>query len=322
MENTEINQIYTASKKFDFEKIKDLSYGENLHQKAALYRNDNMVDYEVIGEKELTYNNILDITEAVNIVSEFYDVNCVAIVNHNKPCAVALGTSIYDAYTKAFDCDPISSFNGIVAFSKPIMDDIVTHLNSMDIEAIVAPAFSPKVIESFKDNPSIKLVRLKTPLKDYKNYLSEEIAVTPFGVLIQDFNKSELDKDKFKVVTKTKPTAEQIEDAVFAWKIAKYAKTTSVVIAKDFKTAAISQGHTNVINAVENALNYACDGSKEAVLSTDSVLRSEECIYAAVQGRIGLIIQPGGTLKDEKLIEICDKYNISMITTGIRNYRQ
>lgn len=309
-------------KSFNFEKIKDLPYGENPHQKAAIYKNDRMVNYEVINDKELTFNNILNITEAVNIVSEFYDVNCVAMVRHNKPCAVALGRSLYDAYTKAFDCDPVSSFYGVVGFSKSVDADVAKHLNSMAVEVVVAPDFDEKAIELFKDNHDIKLVKLNTSLKEYKRLNVEEVILTPFGTLVQNCNNRELDKDNFKVVTREKPTAEQIEDAIFTWKVVKHAKTSAVVIARDFKTSAITQGKTNSLAAVENALDYACDNSKEAVLASDSVLPSEDCIYAAVQGRISLIIQPGGCVKDQKIIELCDKYGIAMITTGIRNYRQ
>ncbi len=309
-------------KSFNLEKIKDLPYGENPHQKAAIYKNDTMVEYQVINDKELTFNNILNITEAVNVVSEFYDVNCAAMVRHNKPCAVALGRTIYEAYTKAFDCDPVSSFYGVVGFSQTVDVEVAKHLNSMSVEVVVAPAFDAQAIELFKDNSAIKLVKLNTPLKEYRKLTNEEIIITPFGTLVQNSNQSELKKDTFKVVTKTKPTAEQIEDAIFAWKVVKHAKTSSVVITKDFKTTAISQGNTNSLAAVESALNYACDGSKDAILASDSVMPSEDCIYAAVQGRISLIIQPGGIIKDQKLIEVCDKYNIAMITTGIRNYRQ
>ena len=190
----------------------------------------------------------------------------------------------------------------------------------MSVEVIVAPDYDGDVINLFEDNSDIKLVKLNTSLKEYKCLNIEEIISTPFGILIQDKNNSELDKDMFKVVTKEKPTPEQIEDAVFAWKVVKYAKTNSIVIAKDFKTSAIAQGHTDTLKAVESALNYSCDNAKEAIMASDSVLHSEDCIYSAIQSRISLIIQPGGSVKDEQLIEICNKYGISMITTGIRNY--
>ena len=309
-------------KTFNFEKVRDLQYGENPHQKGAVYKTERMVDYEVINGRELSYNDILNVTEAANIVSEFYDVNAVSIIRHTKPCGVALGRSIYDAYTKAFDCDPVSSFYGTVGFSKAVDLEVAKHLNSMSVEVIIAPDFMPDAVELFQDNSDIKLVKLNTSLKDYKKLTREEVIMSPFGALVQDSNSSELDKDMFKVVTREKPTAEQIEDAVFAWKVVKYAKTNSAVIARDFKTVAISQGQTNAIVAVEQALSYACDNSKEAVLASDATIHAEDCIYSAVQGRISLIIQPGGSVKDQKIIDVCDKYGISMITTGIRNYKQ
>ena len=139
----------------------------------------------------------------------------------------------------------------------------------MAVEVIVAPDYSKEAIEIFNDNPDIKLVKLNTPLKEYRQLAREDVIMSPFGTLVQDSDSSELDKDMFKVVTREKPTKEQIEDAIFAWKVVKYAKTNSAVIARDFKTVAISQGQTNAIVAVEQALNYACDNSKEAVLAYD-----------------------------------------------------
>lgn len=309
-------------KTLSFEKVKDLKYGENPHQKGAIYKTERMVNYEVLNEKELSFNDVLNVTEATNIVSEFFDVNAVSIIRHTKPCGVALGRSIYDAYTKAFDCDPISSFYGTVGFSKPVDAEVAKHLNSMAVEVIVAPDFNNDALEIFKDNPEIKLVKLNTPLKEYRKLAREDVILSPFGALVQDSDLSELDKDMFKVVSREKPTKEQIEDAIFAWKVVKYAKTNSAVIARDFKTVAIAQGQTNAIVAVEQALNYACDNSKEAVLASDATIHAEDCIYSAVQGRISLIIQPGGSVKDQKIIETCDKYGIAMITTGIRNYKQ
>ena len=309
-------------KTLNFEKVRDLKYGENPHQKGAIYKTERMIDYEVINGKELSFNDILNVTEATNIVSEFYDVNAVSIIRHTKPCGVALGRSIYDAYTKAFDCDPISSFYGTVGFSKPVDIEVAKHLNSMAVEVIIAPDYTPDAVDFFNDNNDIKLVKLNTSLKDYRRLTREEVIMSPFGALVQDSDSSELDKDMFKVVTREKPTAEQIEDAIFAWKVVKYAKTNAAVIARDFRTSAISQGQTNAIIAIEQALNYACDNSKEAVLASDATIHAEDCVYSAVQGRISLIIQPGGSVKDQNIIETCDKYGIAMITTGIRNFRQ
>ncbi len=325
-------------KNFSFEKVQDLRYGENPHQEAGLYKlstphpnphpsrgegesSHHVADYEVLWGKEFSYNNILDITAAVNIVSEFYDVPAVAIVKHTAPCGVALGKTLLEAYHKAFDCDPISAFGGIIAFSQPVTKKIAELLNSVFLEVVIAPDFDEDALEILQGKKNLRIVKLNTTLEDYKKIQTEEIKITPFGVLIQNSDKKELDSDTFKVVTKAKPTAEQIEDAIFAWKVAKHAKSNAIVIAKDFKTLAIGQGQTNRVCAMEWALDYACDGSKDAVIASDGFFPAIDNIQAAAQGRIALIIQPGGSIKDKDVIAEADKYKIAMITTGIRHFR-
>lgn len=317
----EVFGVANETKNFAFEKVQDLRYGENPHQKAALYSNGNEVNYEILWGKELSYNNILDMTAAVNIVSEFFDVNAVTIVKHLAPCGVALGKDILDAYQKAFDCDPISAFGGIVAFSRKVNVEVAKLLHSVFLEVVIAPEFDEEALEILKGKKNLRIVKLNTSLEDYKKVANEEIKITPFGVLIQDSDKKDLDKDTFKVVSKTKPTTEQIEDAVFAWKVVKHAKSNAIVIAKDLKTLAIGQGQTNRVGAFEWALDYACDGSKDAVAASDGFFPAVDNIQAAAQGRIALIIQPGGSIKDSDVIAEADKYNISMITTGIRHFK-
>lgn len=302
-------------------KIADLKCGENSHQYAKLYNADLTVAYTVLNDKKLGYNNILNLTEVLNLASEFYDVNAVAIVRHTKPCGVALGRTIYEAYTKAFDCDPMSSYNGTVGFSQTVDYDSAKHLNSMAVEAVIAPDYEPKALELLKENAHLKIVQLNSSLKSYKKMLFEEIKVTPFGVLLQNRDDADLDVNKFKVVTRVKPTVEQVEDSVFGWKVVKHAKTNSAVVVKDLQTLAIGQGYTNALAAIEGTLNVVADSAKDAILVSDEMISSEDCIYAAVQNRIGLIIQPGGSMKDDKIIEMCDKYDISMIMTGISSYK-
>lgn len=308
-------------KEYQFSELQKLKYGENPHQKANLCFYKGMVDYEVLFGKELSYDNILNLNEVTKLLSEFYDVNAVAITKHKNCCGVALGKNIEDAYAKAFDCDPVGAFYGTIGFSKTVNLETVKHVSSMGVKVVVAPDFATDAMNYMRENSSVKAVRLYTSLKDFKNIGSEDVKITPFGVLVQDKNNKELDKDLFKVVTKTKPTKEQIEDAIFAWKVAKYTQTDSAVIVKDFATKGIAQGQSNSALAIEQALNFACDGSKEAILATDGILYSQDAIFAAAQARISLIIQPGGSEKDKELIALADKYNIAMITTGIRNHR-
>lgn len=323
---TKLSEIFcgensSETKKYSFEKIQDLRYGENPHQDAGLYQSPSLVDYEILWGKELSYNNILDMTGAVNIVSEFYDVPAVAIVKHTAPCGVALGKDIQDAYQKAFDCDPISAFGGIIAFSQTVTNEIAKLLSAVFLEVVIAPNFEEEALELLKSKKNLRIVKLNTSLEEYKKIANDEVKITPFGTLIQSADKKELDKDTFKVVTTTKPTAEQIEDAIFAWKVAKHAKSNAIVIAKDFKTLAIGQGQTSRICAMEWALDFACDGTKDAVIASDGFFPAIDNIQSAAQGRIGLIIQPGGSIKDKDVIAEADKYKMAMITTGIRHFR-
>lgn len=307
-------------KLFDAEPIA-LKYGENPHQKAFFYKTDDSANMENLSDVEISYNNMLDINCAVKVSAEFFDVNAAVIVKHNTPSGVALGKSLNEAYLKAFDTDPISTFGAAIAFSKPVDKEIAKHATSVCLDSVIAPDFEPEALEILKKNKDLRIIKLNTPLKEIRTMQEQEIHITPFGTLVQETDSKELDKDTFKVVTKTKPDTEMIEDMVFAWKIAKHVKTNAVVIAKDFKTLSIVGGQTSRIDAVETALNRACDGAKKAVIACDGFIPSIDSIQAAAQCRISGIIQTGGADKDKEIIACADKYEITMITTGIRHFK-
>ena len=302
-------------------KAKNLRYGENPHQEASIYYTNNTIDYEILNGKELSYNNILDVTACTNILSEFYDVNACVIIKHNTPCGVALGKNIQESWEKALDCDPLSAFGGIVGFTQVVNEDVAKQLTAMFLEVIIAPDYTIKALEQLKTKKNLRVIKLNTTLEEYKNHLTRDIRITPFGTIIQTADKGELDVNNFKVVTKAKPTQEMVEDMIFAWKVAKHAKSNAIVVAKDFKAIGIGQGQTSRVDAFEIALNKACDGSKDAVAASDGFLPAIDNIHVAAQGRIAAIIQPGGSIKDEEVIKTADKYNIAMITTGMRHFR-
>ena len=318
---SELSEDKEKYRTFFLNKEGGLRYGENPHQSASLYKYNEIADYDFLNGKELSYNNILDMTAAINIVSEFFDVPAVAIVKHNTPCGVALGKSIEEAYLKAFDTDPISAFGGIIAFSQKVNKEIAKHASSVFLEVLIAPDYDADALELLKTKKNLRIIKLNTPLKDFKNLVEKDIKVTPFGTLVQDIDRKELDKETFKVVSKKKPDAEMIEDMVFAWKVAKHVKSNAIVVAKDFKTLAICGGQTSRIDAMEIALNRACDAAKDAVIASDGFFPAIDNIQAAAQCRIAGIIQPGGSIKDKEVIDAADKYDIVMITTGIRHFR-
>ena len=303
-------------------KKQNLRYGENPHQKAALYDfGEQLVDYEVLGGKELSYNNIVDVTSALNIVSEFFDVNAAVIIKHTNPSGVALGKTLEEAWDRALDCDPLSAFGGIVAFSKKVDLNIAQKLTKMFLEVVIAPDFEEGAIEQFKTKKNLRIIKINTPLEKYKQFTEKEIKLTPFGALVQDKDIKELDVETFKVVTKEKPTAEMIEDMVFAQKIAKHLKSNAIVIVKDLKTIGICGGQTSRVGAVEIALMRVTDSAKDAILASDGFFPATDNITVAAQHRIKGIIQPGGSIKDKEVIDLADKLNICMITTGIRHFK-
>ena len=307
-------------KLFDVEPVV-LKYGENPQQKAYIYNNDENAQFENLSDIELSYNNLLDLNCAVRLASEFYDVNAVVIVKHNTPCGVALGKSLNEAYLKAFDTDPISTFGAVVAFSKPVDKEIAKHASSVYLDAVIAPDFDNDALETLKKNENLRIIKLSTELKVIRTMMDKEIVLTPFGTLVQETDNKELDKDTFKVTTKKKPDTEMVEDMVFAWKIAKHVKSNAVVVAKNFKTLSIVGGQANLVDAMETALNRACDGTKEAIVAVDGPVSTVDNLHSAAQGRISGIIQTGGSVKDKDISVIADKYNMVVISTGIRHFK-
>ena len=289
----------------NFEFIKNLEHGSNKQQMATLNRVTDIIDYET--KYELTYNDIIGLTKVLEVASEFYDVKAVVIAKCTQLTGVALGTDLSDALVKAIDCNPVDALSGVIAFTDCIDKKIAMQLNAGHL--IIAPEYTDEAVELLEKN-SIRYVILNTPLKDFKNYIDKEITLTPFGALIQESNKTELTKDNFKVVTKTKPSVEQVEDSIFAWKIAKYVKSNAIIVAKNFKTLAIAQGLQS--QSVEFAMNYACDTAKESVMASDLPITVSD-FNAAVQNRVSMFILPGVT---QEIIKLADKYEKVIITTG------
>ena len=305
----------------EFEKVQDLRYGENPHQSAALYKmGDNAIDFDLLNGKELSFNNIADMAAAFNLVSEFIGVYACAIIKHANPCGVALGDNVADAYQRALDCDPISAFGGIVAFNQKVDLKTAKMMKEIFLEVIIAPDFEKEAVDLLKQKKNLRLVRVNEDVLTYKQTSLLDIKNTKFGTLIQTKEDVELNKDTFKVVTKTKPDEEMVEDMIFAWKVVKHVKSNAIVVVKNKKLLGIGMGQTSRIASMEIALNQACDESKDAVVASDGFFPAVDNIQAAAQGRIAAIIQPGGSIKDNDVISECDKYNIAMITTGTRHF--
>lgn len=304
-------------------KITDLRYGENPHQKAALYglaKKD--VDFEYLHGKELSYNNILDMQAAWNIVTEFTENSACVIVKHNNPCGVAISTrSVQDAFQRALDTDPLSAFGGVVAFNRTVTGAVAKVMKEIFLEVIIAPDFEPEAFETLSSKKNLRLVKRALPEMKPGQLEYKQVADDLFLVQGVDEKKVSQQEKLFKIATDKKPTDTQLEDMVFAWKIVKHVKSNAIVLAKEGKTVGIGGGQTSRIGALENALKLACEQAKGAVLASDGFLPHEDNIYAAAQARVGAIIQPGGSVKDSEVIKLANQYNIPMITTGVREFK-
>ena len=282
--------------------------GENLSQTAGFEPNDKTIDYET--SKNLSYADVISLSKGLDVISEFYDVLAAATVTPAGVCAVSLGKDLTEAVTNVMDSNPIDFMASTIVLSNEVDSDLAKMLKETHI--VAAPKFTKNAIEYFETH-DVCYVTIQTPLKDYKKYLSNEVVITPLGTLTQTPNLSELEKDSFKVVSKTKPSVEQVEDAVFAWKVAKHASSRAIVVAKDLKTTAIAQGLQSA--SIEYALDYSCDRSKEAILACDTPISIHD-LNVSIQGRISLVVIP---FASKEIIQAADKYNLAIITTGFTN---
>ena len=301
--------------------IESLSCGANLHQAAGISKITDGVEYEILSRnKDLEYIDYINLSENTKILGEFFDVNSAVITKEGFVCAVALGSDTNDAFSKVMDSDPVSITNATAGFSKEVDLESAKLLKSLKIRNVVSSGFSKEAFSYLLDT-DINMVLIKTPLHELQGFCAKDIKVTPFGILVQEQNTSKLSKDNFKVVSVAKPTQQQIEDAVFGWKVSKHLKSSCVVVAKDLSAKAIVQGRSNMVVAVESAMDLACESSKDAVMVLDCPIETSQVLNTAIQGRIGLIVESGDGSKSGDILKQADKYGISMIFTKIRNKR-
>lgn len=308
-------------KNFSLEKIQNLRYGENPHQKAALYSYENELNWNLLNGKEMSYNNFLDSTAALELAAEFFDVPACVIVKHTNPCAVALSSDINSSWDKALDSDPISPFGGVVAFTKKVTVELAKKLTAMFLEVIIAPDYYEDALLELKKKKNLRVLKINTPFEEILKFVNEEVKFTPFGALVQQKDTKELSPETFKVVTKKKPEQKEVEDMIFAFKVVKHVKSNAIVVAKDLRTLGICGGQTNRVSSVEIALNRVCDSPKGSIIASDGFFPAVDNIEVAAQNRVAAIIQPAGSIKDKDVIEAADKFEISMITTGIRHFK-
>jgi len=314
-------EIFPKNLVLSFEKLFDLRYGENPHQKASFYKESlktsGLINLKQIQGKELSFNNLLDLESAFSLVKEFAG-PCAVIVKHNNPCGVAEDKTLDKAYLNAFRCDSLSAFGGIVALNRKM--DLKTAkviLKSGFLECIVAPGFEEKALELFKEKKNLRLIELND-LSKQKEWDFKRVSG---GLLLQEKDLDSVDLNNLKVVTKTKPNQAQLKSLIFAFKVSKHVKSNAIVLAKGTKTVGIGAGQMSRVDSVIIAIRKAGKSVSGSCLASDAFFPKEDAVLKAIKAGITSIIQPGGSIADEKIIKICDKYKIPMVFSGIRHFK-
>ncbi len=301
-------------------KVLPLRYGENPQQKAAFFKDPlkkGIADAKQLNGKELSYNNILDIDVAYRIMSEFKDTVC-AIIKHNTPCGVAKGSDIVEAYKKALSCDPISAFGGIIGINSTIDEALASEITKRFYEVVVAYGYTKNALEILRKKKNLRVIAVDK----IDNLTFKEIRSVVGGYLVQD-NDAPM-KFEYEVVTKTKPTKEQIEDLAFAFKVSKFVKSNAIVYAKDGKTLAIGGGQTSRIDSAKFAaqkakeLNINLDG---CVMASDGFFPFKDSVEFAHSQKVAAIVEPGGSIRDNEVIEAADQFEIPLLFTHMRHFR-
>ena len=306
----------------EFAKMQDLRYGENPHQKAAFYRDAKgaagLSAMKQLWGKELSFNNILDLNAAVNIVKEF-ELPAAVFIKHNNPCGVSENKDILKAYKDAWACDTLSAFGGIVSVNRKIdLALAVLIAKSGFLECIVCPEFAPDALALLKDKKNLRLLELPGILE--KNQGLDFKRVNG-GLLLQDDDTLTFDERALKAVTKKKPTAKEMESLIFSWKVAKHVKSNAIILVRGTKTVGIGAGQMSRVDSVFISTKKAGALAAGSVLASDAFFPKEDAIQLAAKYKIKAIIQPGGSIADEAIIKMADKYKIAMVCTGIRHFR-
>ena len=308
-------------------KKQDLRYGENSHQSAAFYVENNIQEASVatatqLNGKELSFNNIADTDAALECVKEFDEPACV-IVKHANPCGVALGENILEAYDRAFKTDPTSAFGGIIAFNREL--DATTAQAIIDrqfVEVIIAPSVSQAATDIVATKKNVRLL----VCGDWAGQLTEgyDFKRVNGGLLIQERDFGMVDMEDLKVVSKVQPTEAQLRDLMFCWKVAKYVKSNAIVYCKDSMTIGVGAGQMSRVYSAKIAGIKAADEDLEvagSVMASDAFFPFRDGIDAAAAAGIKAVIQPGGSMRDDEVIAAADEHGIAMVFTGMRHFR-
>ena len=301
-----------------YKKVSDLRYGENPHQSAAYYvstvENGAMKDFEQLGGKELSFNNLRDMDLCWKVVNEFKNEMACCAVKHSTPCGVAIGNTAVETYTKTFECDPVSIFGGIVAMNYKVDAATAEELGKTFLEIVMAVDFEEKALEIIRQKKNLRIIKIKNPVSDKQTWVKID-----GGLLVQDCDNRF--SEEIKTVTEKQPTEEQRKALLFAQRVVKYVKSNAIVVSNGTQALGIGGGQVNRIWATQQAVERAKEKfSGELVLASDAFFPFRDVVDFCAEKDIKAIIQPGGSIKDEESIEAANQHGIPMLLTGMRHF--
>ena len=316
-----------------FVKLQDLRYGENPHQAAAFYRDlypapGSLVTAKQLQGKELSYNNIADADAAWECVKSFDDAACV-IVKHANPCGVALAADAAGAYKKAFQTDPTSAFGGIIALNREVDETTAQAISQQFVEVLMAPAYSEAALAVFKAKANVRVLQIDLPDAAggsawARGRNAQDVKRVGSGLLIQTADNHELTVADLKVVTKVQPTQQQLEDLLFAWKVATYVKSNAIVFCKDGMTMGVGAGQMSRLDSARIAsikAGHAGLTLSGTVVASDAFFPFRDGLDVVVDAGATAVIQPGGSMRDQEVIDAADERGVAMVFTGVRHFR-
>ncbi len=306
-----------------FEKVTDLRYGENPHQKAVFYENTSsnkgaLSKAKQLHGKELSYNNILDLDAALELVREF-DKTAAVIIKHTNPCGAALGEPLVSAYKKARDTDPLSAFGGIIGLNRAVDEETAREISSTFVEAVIAPDYDDSALAVLKEKKNIRLLKLKDFIVRQEN--EYDMRSVCGGLLLQDKDSVTLIEENLKVVTNRQPKDIEWAALRFAWKVAKHVKSNAIIYATDTETVGIGAGQMSRVDSSKLAAMKANKPLQGTAMASDAFFPFRDSVDEAAKVGITAIIQTGGSVKDEEVIAAANEHNIAMVFTGIRHFR-
>jgi phosphoribosylaminoimidazolecarboxamide formyltransferase/IMP cyclohydrolase len=308
---------FPATLRLSFSKIGDLRYGENPHQKAAMYSDGSgtgVANAHQVQGKELSYNNIVDLQAAWDLAQEFAEPVC-AIIKHTNPCGTATGHTLAEAYRRALECDPVSAFGGVIAVNRPLDAAAAEEMAKLFLEVIGAPSFEKTAVERLAAKKNLRLVAIaNSPQKTVMRNVSG-------GMLVQDADLHQLQEADLKVVSRRPPSPEEIRAMLFAWKVCKHVKSNAILYAREGQTVGVGAGQMSRVESCRIGAQKAVLPLKGTVAASDAFFPFPDSVEEIAKAGATAIIQPGGSVRDQDSIEAADRLGLAMVFTGVRHFR-